>query len=246
MNTQMEKIIKTLEKFGMEKTSAIVYLCLFENGARSVSAISRNTGLYRPAIYKSLAELEYRGLVYVSPKGKQKLYAAEDLDKLQMLVRNVADEFGTMLTGLKELQNTHSEKPAVKLLEGTVGITHVFNDVIDSLKKGETFYRYTSEKDLDLVNSYLPKGYRQRRDAKKLERLVISNPVSGKQKRSRLERFIKYIPPEYDLFQQNIIELIYGNKVALIDLDSKTSLIVENKPLAEFQKVLFKLLYKKL
>ena len=134
----------------------------------------------------------------------------------------------------------------IKVLEGKKGIGYVFSDVVNSLQKGETFYRYTSEKDLDKVNSYLPKDYRQRRDAKHLERLVISNTVSGKQKKPRLERFIKFIPPEDAQFNQNIIQLIYGNKIAIIDLNKEMSIILQNQLLADFQKTIFKLLYKKL
>ena len=92
----------------------------------------------------------------------------------------------------------------------------------------------------------LPKDYRTLRDAKKLERLVISNPVSGKQKRSRLERFIKFIPPNFDLFQQNIIQLIYGDRLSLIDLNTNRVVIIESKALAEFQKIIFQQLYRNL
>ena len=131
-------------------------------------------------------------------------------------------------------------------LEGAQGVRAAFSDVVSHTPRGETFYRYTSEKDLEAVNRMLPKDYRTLRDAKKLERLVISNPVSGKQKRSRLERFIKFIPPNFDLFQQNIIQLIYGDRLSLIDLNTNRVVIIESKALAEFQKIIFQQLYRNL
>lgn len=85
----------------------------------------------------------------------------------------------------------------------------------------------------------------KKRDAE-LERMVISNPVSGKRKNPRLERFIKFILPENDLFIQNIIELIYEDRVAFIDLNKEEGLVIENASLADFQKVIFRQLYKKL
>jgi hypothetical protein len=39
---------------------------------------------------------------------------------------------------------------------------------------------------------------------------------------------------------------IYANKVWFIDFNTETSIIIENKQIAEFQKKLFKLLYKSL
>jgi len=52
------------------------------------------------------------------------------------------------------------------------------------------------------------------------------------------------IPKLYDLFEDNISKIIYANKVAIIDYESETSFIIENKKLADFEKKIFKLLFK--
>lgn len=135
---------------------------------------------------------------------------------------------------------------SVRFLHGPAGIRAAFDDVISHTPKGDTFFRYTSERDLAKVNKYLARDYRERRDKKKLERLVISNAVSGSQKKSRLERFVKFIPRDTDQFEQNIIQLIYGECVSIIDLTTEEVVIIENKQLTDFQKVVFKLLYKQL
>jgi len=146
---------------------------------------------------------------------------------------------------------------AMRYFEGPSSVTAIFNDVVEHSKRGDIFYRYTSEKNLDDVNRLLPADYRKRRDAKRLERLVISNPESGSRKRSRLERFIKFlgsstdadhrpVSAEKELFHQNAIQLIYGDRIALIDLNTHIGLIIENKTLAEFQKTIFRALYKRL
>ncbi len=241
----MKKINDTLKNLGLEKQESIIYLGLLENGPLSVSAISKKLGLYRPAIYKALGNLNQKGLVTLALKKKGKLYVAESPKKLKELLQSFSGDLESAIRQLEQTQNT-SQQPAIKLLEGKEGIRAVYNDIVETLPRKGKFYRYTSEKDLDEVNSYLPKSYRQRRDAKQLERLVISNPISGQRKKPRLERFIKFIPPEYDRFDQNIIQLIYGDKVAIIDLNSKSSLIIQNKPLADFQEKVFRLLYKKL
>ena len=131
----------------------------------------------------------------------------------------------------------------IRFLYGPSGIRTAFDDVITHCTKGETFFRYTSEQDLAKVNSYLARDYRIRRDKKKLERMVISNNASGSQKKSRLERFIRYIPAETDQFEQNIIQLVYGKRIAIIDLNKEEVVIIENQQLADFQKTIFKVLY---
>ncbi|KKQ35839.1 MAG: hypothetical protein US50_C0004G0028 [Candidatus Nomurabacteria bacterium GW2011_GWB1_37_5] len=242
----MDKLEKILKNIGFNKTEIEIYIFLLKRGPSSVSQISRSLGIHRPIVYRTLDPLKEKGVITMSPKGKQKLYSAEKPEVIINILKDISSKFESLLPEIEDLYSKKIPQPEIKYMEGRKGIAYVFNDVVNNTKRGETFYRYTSEKDLKKVNSYLPKDYRERRDAKKLERLVISNPASGSQKRSRLERFIKFIPPECDQFEQNIIELIYGDKVAFIDLNSETSFIIENKSLAEFQKTIFKLLYKKL
>ena len=47
-------------------------------------------------------------------------------------------------------------------------------------------------------------------------------------------------------WQDNVIEIIYGNKVAYIDLNSESAFIIENEKIAAFQRKLFLLLYDRL
>ena len=62
----------------------------------------------------------------------------------------------------------------------------------------------------------------------------------------RLERSVKFVPKNYGLFDYDITEILYGDKIAFIDYNTETGLIIENPVIAEFQKKIFKLLYDKL
>jgi sugar-specific transcriptional regulator TrmB len=239
----VENLLKTL---GFKKNDIAVYTYILEKGPVSVSEVSRSLKIQRPLVYKALYTLIEKELCAIELQSGRKLYTISDPDHLTAIVKNINTNLEKVLPNIKSIYSKPKTGPSVKLLKGPAGITQTFTDSIKSSNRGDTFCRYTSEKDLDKVNQYLPKRYREMRDAKKLERLVISNYASGTKKRPRLERFIKFIPKEFDRFEQNIIQLIYSNKVAFIDLNTETSLIVENKALADFQKVIFKLLYKKL
>ena len=76
--------------------------------------------------------------------------------------------------------------------------------------------------------------------------MVISSSKAAIPKQKRLERDILIIPKEYDEFNQDVTMTIYGDKVAFIDFGQENSIIIENPMIAEFQKKLFRLLYKKL
>ena len=243
--------IEIFKRLGMKKHAAEVYEVILRKGPVSATQVVLLAKLHRPAVYRALEELSDRGLIFRSPQGKRFVWNAANPARVEELFREAVDVVHKVTSnGISKNPHKHKTEEVIsstlRLFHGPLGIRSIFDDVISHSKKGERFYRYTSETDLDTVNSYLAKDYRARRDAKKLERQVISNPISGKRKSPRLERFIKFIPPEVDLFDQNVIEIIYGSRVAFIDLTSKEGLILENARLADFQKVIFRQLYKKL
>lgn len=210
-----------------------------------VSHIAKQTHLARMTVYRCLNALARSGLVRKEKVGKRNCYIATGAAALKRVVR-IEEAVGekAIESDLKRFEKNIPR--SVRFLRGPEGIRAAFDDVVAHTKRGETFFRYTSEQDLARVNQYLARDYRERRDKKKLERKVISNALSGNQKRSRLERFVKFIPEEADQFQQNIIQLVYGNRISIIDLETEEVTVIENERLAEFQKTIFSLLYKRL
>ena len=233
------------ERLGFPKHSAELFVLLESKGPSSVSAIATSTRVHRPAVYRSLAALTKQHVVSEKKFGKRSFFVAENRHRITELF---AHEVGK----IKRLEKNSAERSrknsmgAIRYFEGEGSVADVFNDLIQHSKRGDIFYRYTSEKDMSEVNRLLPRDYRLKRDAKRLERLVISNPESGKQKRNRLERFIKYLGSEKESFRQNAIQLIYGHRIAFIDLGTFRAFIIENRALADFQTTIFRALYKRL
>lgn len=242
----MEKLHAILRSLGLDKDEIRLYGTLFTDGGMSVVDIARKLSLHRPRVYALLEQLRVRGLIDVHLRGKRQEYIAVSPERLKDIVMRIAEDTEQVLPELDRHYRGGKEKPSIATYEGAAGVTAVFRDLVESAARGETFYRYTSEKDLDRTNRYLPRDYRKIRDAKKLERFVITAPRIGKGKKVRMERAMKFIPPGFDLFDQDIIELLYADKVAFIDLNTETSFIIESKALADFHKKLFRLLYQKL
>ena len=226
-----------LEHLGFPKHSGTIYESITKHPL-SVSEIARKTKTYRPAVYRALDAMIATGLVIRVGTEARPLYKAGDRRRIWKLFTTEARE-------LSRIDNP-TEHAAVQFFSGKTGITRLFDDVVAHTKRGDTFYRYTSERDLTTVNKYLSKGYRKHRDTKRLERLVISNRESGDQKRPRLERFIKYLGSDTDPFDQDAIQLIYGNRVAFIDIANEQGIVIENERLASFQKQIFRALYRTL
>lgn len=234
------------QRLGLGKHSSEAYDVLLASDSPMLLAhLARAMKVSRAQAYRNVAELIDARFVRAIPAGKRLAYVAESPDRIEEAFARVAKKVKAT-TERARLKREKDVPEYIRFFSGFSGIRAVFDDTIDHTPKGDTFYRYTSERDLEKVNKYLSSSYRARRDKKKLERLVISNPVSGKQKKSRLERFIQYIQPGTALFDQNIIQLTYGKRVAFINLNTETAFIIEDESLADFQKVIFRQLYRKL
>ena len=231
---------------GLSKKHAAVYASLLDNGQQSISDLHRSTQINRPALYELIPSLERRGLVSQVKIGRRFAYIAESPQRLlEQFETQVAKE----KKGLADLVDTfvtnNEERPRVKYFEGSKGTEFVFDDVIHTLSIGGEFYRYSARQ--NVRNERFGKSYyAKNRDKRKLERLVITSEAKAKSKEPKLERSVRAIPKEFDLFEDNISLLIYGHKTAYIDYSSKTSFVIESEKIARFQHKLFKLLWKKL
>lgn len=239
------RIKEIFKRLGLPKHADEVYRALQTHQAMSATDICKRTKLHRPTVYRALTSLLKHSFIFTEKKGDRKIYHAANPKIIAAEFSATSENVAATLVSKSIADDKYLHKE-IRFLSGFNGIRAAFDDVISHSPRGSTFYRYTSEKDLDAVNRYLSKNYRAMRDRKRLERMVISNPVSGRRKKPRLERFVKFISSESDLFDQNIIQLVYGDRLSFIDLNTERVLIIENKLLADFQKVIFEQLYNKL
>lgn len=235
-----------LQHLGLTGHAGNIYLALLETGPETVAAIARKAKIERPLVYHALPELLARGLLAKTPKGKRTYYSALSPSRLGLIFDEVGIELKKTLPLLEERFARSGDRPHVSYLEGREGIVAVYEDIINTLPSGGVFYRYSSGKEVRNKEYYVPKNYNARRDAKKLERYVITNKETAARKSRRPERAMKVIPPGSDLFAYNITELIYGPKIAFVDYNTETAVIIENPVIAQFQERLFKLLYQRL
>jgi sugar-specific transcriptional regulator TrmB len=238
---------ETLQKIGLSKNETAIYLALLELGPSRITQISEKTSIHRPLIYKALPSLLEKKLITESERTNGTFYIAEPPNRLETLFDDLKLDFFEILPDLEDSYSANEQKPKVRFLEGKDGTKRIFDDVVRSLKTGDVFYRFSSNKDgQEKKDKYVPKIYRKMRDAKKLQREVITNEQTAKHKIPKLDRFAKTMPTDFGPFDHNVTEIIYGNRVAFIDYNSETAMIIESKRIAEFQKQIFKTFYRKL
>ncbi len=239
----MEKYIGILEAIWVHEHGAKIYLSLLERGEKSIAELTKITSLYRVEIYRQLPFLIESGLVLEIPRGKRKAYIAATPLKIKDIYTVQQEQINTHVDSLVKHYAHADKKPKVIYQEWKKALMYVFSDIVNSLQPWEVFYRVSSEKDVTLANSYLPKNYRDIRDKKQLERYVIMSESGAAEKKPRLERELVTIPAELDDFEDNISLTIYWDKIAYIDFTTETSIIIENKILVDFHKKMFRIMY---
>lgn len=235
-----------LASFGFSDKEYAIYYLLVTRGPLTISNIVDSSSLHRPYAYKTVLSLIKKGFIEQSSEKAKKVYVALAPSKVKIIIENRKEEVSHNLDELEELYVSPHIETKVTHYQGKKGVTAMFSDLVHSQKKGDIFYRYTSEKDTEKANTFLPKDYRLIRDKKGLERFVIAHADIANIKQKRLERAMKVIPKGEVSFKHDCIQLIYANKISFINLGKLQGILIEDENMASFQREIFKLLYKRL
>lgn len=241
----MKKYFKLLEWIWIWETQAKIYLSLIEHWEMNITQIVEYSWLHRTQVYRLLPALLDSQLVIQSTVWKRKIYSWVSPNKIYQIYEQQQFNRKNIIDELEEKFQSNSSQINVVYKKWLKWIHESFNDILTTLNTWEVFYRITSELDVDKVNNYFsPKNYKKLRDEKQIERYIIMSEKTAQQKIPKLEREIKVI--ENNALDDNVIFTIYKDKVSLLDLNSQSSIIIQNKSIANFQKKIFQLLFKKI
>ena len=238
--------IKILEKLWLSAEESQIYIYLLENPQKNLTDISQKTLINRPKLYQILPNMENMWLISQSLSWKRRFYVAENPEILRSYLENIKQDFDTFIPEVNNLYNNAFSKPIFKHLKGTSWIKNVFMDIAHTLNKWDVFYRYSSRNNVQKTS--IPKSeynkYQTIRDKKEIWRYVITNEYLQSFKSENLDKEVVVIPQKIDLFEDNITKIIYWNKVAIIDYNTRESFIIESEVFAIFERKLFKMLFK--
>jgi len=239
------EISEQLEKYGLDKRKAFVYLACLELGPSSVQNIAAKTAIKRTTIYDILTSLISQGLISQTIKGKKRLFVAESPEMIRELLQKKEQEFEQILPELKSLHFIPGPKPKIKYYEGIEGVKKVLDDTLTVSNK--KLLGILSMVDLfDFMGEEYMESYVQRRIKKNVElRVVRSREKEAEAKRwltNTKELRERRYSPKGIVF--SLAQFIYDNKVCLISSKKENfGLIIESEEFAENQKQLFEVLW---
>lgn len=229
-----------LEKLGLSKNEARVYLALLKLGSASVTDIAKSSGVHRVNTYDALERLMEKGLVSAVVKINKKFYEAADPDRIIDILKekeDIIEETKKLLPELKLDYKMAAKRQEVHHFKGREGLKSIFEDMIITLKKGEEWLAFGSAgKGAIVLPNYLDKWERRRADKGIRLKILLNDTEQGRERGKELSNLklteVGYLPKGLispaDIY-------VYGNKssINLWSEDMPLSILVENKEIAE-------------
>jgi len=164
-----------LEKIGLSKQEAKVYLNTLKIGLAKASEIAQKSGVKREASYYILKSLQGKGFIGESIKSGVKYYSAVSPKRILELIEEEKEtktrKIKEILPSLESLWKIAISRPKIEIYEGEEGLKTAAS--IMTQKKNETIYCYVSGKILQPIPYFHPL-FRMRRKQNKIFLKVIS------------------------------------------------------------------------
>lgn len=229
-------ILPALMTLDISELEATIVLEVLSCDDITVSNLAKKLTLSRTTLYKHLTTLINKDIFEKVPNKTS--YRVKNRETLKHHIR--ANLVEAEVETMSLLLNPY-EIPEIQIIKGHDNLKKVYESIGTDLKKGDTYYRYTSRK-VDHKKSEL---YSELKKSKDLERLVITSAEKAGSKAHDPNRFIKTVPKDF-AFDDNVSLIIYGNKIVHVDHKLGSAVTITSKSLARFQEKIFKLLWRKL
>ena len=229
-----------LEKLGLSKNEARVYLALLKLGSASVTDIAKSSGVHRVNTYDALERLMERGLVSAVVKINKKYFEAADPDRILDILKEketIIEETKKILPELELDYKSAAKRQEVHHFKGREGLKSIFEDITTTLGKGDEWLVFGSAgKGAIILPNYLDNWEKRRAKAGIKLKMLFNDTQQG---RARLNELSKLKLTEVGLLPKGLTSpadiYIYKNKISinLWSEDMPLSILVENKEIAD-------------
>lgn len=229
---------KVLRDAGLSDGESRVYLALLKLGNAPVQKLKEESKLHRTTIYDFLDKLMKKGLANFVVKNNVKFYSAAHPDKLLAFVKEKEENIKEIMPELQQIMKKQKEDLRVEVYSGEEGVKTLLNDIL-RIKKDFVGFGVDESKWKEKFPILIEQYFKKEEKAGIKERLLTSEKADFVYKKKTTN--YRYIPEEY--FNPNPT-IVYGEKVASIIWEPLTTIVIENKQLADSFRKHFELLWK--
>lgn len=213
---------KDLEKFGLNKNEAKVYLNLVKLGSATASEIVKQIGFHRNIVYDNLEKLIDKGLVSYIIQGTKKKFNAQNpetildfLDKKKEEIESKIKFAQSIIPDLTKIRNTKSESQNAEIFRGINGMKKVLLKTLDAK---EIFVFGMTNKSTEILGETYWKNYNAKIKYKKIKEKFLINfnfeEIYSFKENKRIK--LKRLPEELNqitetiFFEGNVAIFIYS------------------------------------
>lgn len=128
----MERLKNELENIGLNDKEARIYLACLELGPTNIQNIADKSAIKRSTVYENLENLQTKGLMLVTTKGKRKIYLATEPENLLKTIKEKELLLKEILPELKSINNVGFTKPKITFFEGKEGLREIYMEALKS------------------------------------------------------------------------------------------------------------------
>lgn len=236
-----------LERLGLTKIEARVYLGLLKLGSTKTGPLIKKTELHRATVYDVLKRLMEKGLVTFIVKEKTKYFQTANpehfLDLISEQRQEIENKEKTTKELVKKLQHIQEQakiKESASIFQGKHGIKAIFDDILN-YKEYDVFA--SKGKFKEILGSYFDQFQKRKKQLKIKSRVLIDENLKNSEYVKSISGEIKFLSKEYDY---PTATFIYGDKVAFfVFTEYPTAFLIESKEVAASFKAYFELLWRK-
>ncbi|MBN1644536.1 hypothetical protein JW851_00650 [Candidatus Woesearchaeota archaeon] len=246
MNTRI------LEEIGLSKGESKIYLALVEIGTSTTGPIAKHSGVSASKVYKILDKLSKKGLVSHVLIGKTKHFKSANPKNVLNLIKQKKQslqekekEFTTLLPELQMKLKISQKKAQAEIYEEFKGLKTAFDEILDTLKKGEELYTIGIPPAKGIIQRYFIHFFKkQAKIGFKIK--AIFNESARKTARERKNKYATFRFMPEGIVTPSIIN-IYKDKT-IINVRSEAeqifTFVITSKETAKSFKEYFKILWK--
>jgi sugar-specific transcriptional regulator TrmB len=232
--------IKILERAGLTKSEAKIYLALLDLGPCLAGKISRKTGIHRRNVYDATERLISKGVISYILKNNRRTFKAVHPERFMEIIKDHEFAISSILPELSSKFNNFVQNEGVEFYSGKQGLKTTFEDQI---REGKEILIYGASLTAYEFMKYYFMWYDKKRINKKIPIKIIF-PLSCKKKIKNLSLSkIKYLPDEYI---GEAAYNVYSDTISIILWNKKNplSIVIKDKKIAESYKRNFELAWK--
>ena len=238
-------ISKELEKIGLNKNEAKVYLAALELGETTVARLAQKSKVKRSTVYLSIDTLKEQGLINTLKRQNKTLYLAEDPRIIKDKIEEKSETLSKIMPELMSFSNIFDKKPKIRYYEGKEPLKEIYKDTLNYPKQEISIW--FPDKNYWQEDKYFSEYYVPRRMKKKIWIKALS-PISEfnldytklDEKQLRETRFV-----DGDDYKIKIQIILYGNnKIGIVSYEEEIGLIIESKNIFDAMRSMFNVMWR--